>query len=190
VACAQFPRDCTASATIQLFVSQTNVHGRARQCLSCLSSPGRRCVRQPVALRRAGGTTSHTQPLPHLSVSARARLAMATLGRFCNEPTMQALGGPPATLGFILAAVGLGCIAGPLTANAVVPALPRWWRASIAASFALLALGYGLMAVAQHIGVVLAATVVRTMGASSYPWEAHVGAINVHAQAPRRGVFM
>ena len=91
----------------------------------------------------------------------------AAPSRFANESAMQALGGPSATLGFILAAVGVGCIAGPLIANAAVPALPRWWRASIAASFLLLALGYGLMAVAQHIGVVLAATLVRAMGGLS-----------------------
>ncbi|KXZ51056.1 hypothetical protein GPECTOR_14g42 [Gonium pectorale] len=88
-------------------------------------------------------------------------------GRFSQMPRMQVvtpqtLGGADQTLGFILVAVGLGSIVGPLVANSVTPGVARYWRISIAAAFGMLLAGYGIMAAAQNITHVLIATVIRT----------------------------
>ncbi|KAG2432001.1 hypothetical protein HYH02_013072 [Chlamydomonas schloesseri] len=88
-------------------------------------------------------------------------------GRFSAQSCMQSLGGPDQTLGFILAAVGAGCVVGPLFANAITPGVARCWRISIAASFGLLAAGYAVMAAATNIFWILPASSIRTAGSTT-----------------------
>ncbi|GLI62002.1 hypothetical protein VaNZ11_004575 [Volvox africanus] len=88
-------------------------------------------------------------------------------GRFSLMSSMQTLGGPEVTLGAILAAVGLGSVAGPMVANALTPGVARWWRISIAVAFGFLAAGYAMMASAVTIGSVLPATAIRTAGSAT-----------------------
>ena len=42
--------------------------------------------------------------------------------RFSNLLSMQSLGDSSTTLGFLFAAIGLGCLIGPVVANRVTPA--------------------------------------------------------------------
>ena len=77
---------------------------------------------------------------------------------------MQSLGGPDQTLGFILAAVGGGCVVGPLIANSITPGVARYWRVSVASAFGLLAAGYAVMAAAPSIFWILPATCIRAAG--------------------------
>ena len=79
---------------------------------------------------------------------------------------MQSLGGPDQTLGFILAAVGVGCVVGPLFVNSITPGVARCWRISIAAAFGLLAAGYAVMAAASSIMWILPASSIRTAGST------------------------
>ncbi|KAG2431993.1 hypothetical protein HYH02_013066 [Chlamydomonas schloesseri] len=88
-------------------------------------------------------------------------------GRFSTDRAMQSMGGPDQTLGFILAAVGAGCVVGPLFANAITPGVARCWRVSVASAFGLLAAGYALMAAAPSIYWVLSATCIRASGSNT-----------------------
>ncbi|KAG2428993.1 hypothetical protein HXX76_011237 [Chlamydomonas incerta] len=88
-------------------------------------------------------------------------------GRFATDRAMQSLGGPDQTLGFILAAVGAGCVAGPLFANSITPGVARCWRVSVASAFGMLAAGYAVMAVAPNIFWVLPATCIRASGSNT-----------------------
>eukprot|EP00198_Chlamydomonas_reinhardtii_P002087 XP_001691423.1 hypothetical protein CHLREDRAFT_144978 [Chlamydomonas reinhardtii] len=85
-------------------------------------------------------------------------------GRFSTDRAMQSLGGPDQTLGFILAAVGGGCVVGPLIANSITPGVARYWRVSVASAFGLLAAGYAVMAAAPSIFWILPATCIRAAG--------------------------
>ncbi|PNW82981.1 hypothetical protein CHLRE_06g302000v5 [Chlamydomonas reinhardtii] len=87
-------------------------------------------------------------------------------GRFSAQSCMQSLGGPDQTLGFILAAVGVGCVVGPLFVNSITPGVARCWRISIAAAFGLLAAGYAVMAAASSIMWILPASSIRTAGST------------------------
>ncbi|KAL4437964.1 hypothetical protein ABPG77_004185 [Micractinium sp. CCAP 211/92] len=87
--------------------------------------------------------------------------------RFSEMPEMQALGDASATLGFIFAAVGFGCFVGPVALNAVVPPRPPALRWGVAASYGLFAVGLLVMLLAPTIWLVLASTIIRSMGSAA-----------------------
>ncbi|KAL4425671.1 hypothetical protein ABPG75_009687 [Micractinium tetrahymenae] len=86
---------------------------------------------------------------------------------FSEMPEMQDLGDASATLGFIFAAVGVGCFVGPVALNAVVPPHTRALRWGVAASYCLFATGLLVMLLAPTIWLVLASSVVRSMGSAA-----------------------
>lgn len=77
------------------------------------------------------------------------------------------IGDGPTTLGLIFAMVGIGCFLGPVFLNALVPPTPRPLLWACAGSFLLLFLGAALMALAQGLPLVLAATFVRAIGSAT-----------------------
>lgn len=89
--------------------------------------------------------------------------------RFSEMPSLQSLGDQSTTLGLIFATVGLGCFLGPIGMNRAVAPRRLPLMVGVAASFAFVAAGFGMMLAGytQGIGWVLAATFVRSIGSST-----------------------
>lgn len=76
---------------------------------------------------------------------------------------MQQWGDASMTLGLILAALSLGCAAGPLLLNTVVPPRPAALAWGVAAAFAIVLVGFLLTLLAGSIAPLLLATFVREL---------------------------
>lgn len=86
--------------------------------------------------------------------------------RFSHERKFQGLGDASQTMGFIFGAVGLGCILGPLVANAFTRPDSAGFLRGIAWSFVCLNVGYLLMALAPDIYLLMVASALRAQGST------------------------
>ncbi|KAL3148744.1 hypothetical protein ABBQ38_014155 [Trebouxia sp. C0009 RCD-2024] len=81
-------------------------------------------------------------------------------------PSMQTLGDSSQTLGFVFAAVGVGCFFGPILFNFFTPPRKPQLLRSTAASFHCFVLGYLLLIVASNISLLLMSTAIRSAGSA------------------------
>ncbi|CAG9467204.1 unnamed protein product [Pedinophyceae sp. YPF-701] len=86
--------------------------------------------------------------------------------RLAELPQYQALGDAPATMGWLFAAVGMGCLVGPIVFNRLTPVRGDALLKGIWQSFAIMAGGYSLMAMSPGISTLIAATVARSAGSA------------------------
>ncbi|DBB14556.1 TPA: hypothetical protein ACH3X3_004830 [Trebouxia sp. C0006] len=86
--------------------------------------------------------------------------------KYSEMPSMQTLGDGPQTLGFVFAAVGVGCFFGPIFFNYFTPPRKPQLLRSTAASFYCFVVGYLLLVFAADIKLLLVSTVVRSAGSA------------------------
>jgi len=86
--------------------------------------------------------------------------------KFSENVDMQ-VGDGATTLGLIFASVGLGCFLGPVILNAAVEPKPRPLLWASALAFIFLFAGAVLLAAARRLSMVLAATLVRSVGSAT-----------------------
>lgn len=88
-------------------------------------------------------------------------------GRLATEPIMMTFGDASTTLGCMMAAIGIGCILGPLLGGLIIPARASAWRWALSGHIMTMAVSYALMAAAPNIYCVIVATLLRTIGANN-----------------------
>ena len=88
---------------------------------------------------------------------------------FAEMPLVHQLGGLSATLGWIYAFSGLGCIIGPVAAGALTGTTEQNYRRALVVSFGLSAVSAFLLLVTNHVATVLISSFLRAC-ASSVIW--------------------
>ncbi|KAL3137427.1 hypothetical protein ABBQ32_006948 [Trebouxia sp. C0010 RCD-2024] len=86
--------------------------------------------------------------------------------KYSAMPSMQTLGDSSQTLGFVFAAVGVGCFFGPIFFNFFTPPRKPQLLRSTAASFYCFVLGYLLLILANNISLLLMSTAIRSAGSA------------------------
>ncbi len=147
-----------AAAVIALKVPETLAHAARVSASDALVGPGR-----PGRLRRPGLHTALTDRTFLVFVGLTFLLAVLTMQTSTIMPlAMRADGLRPSAYGLVVALGGALIVAGQL----FVPRLIEPYRRSsvLAVSTGLMALGFGTLAVADHLPLYLGASVVWTIG--------------------------
>jgi predicted MFS family arabinose efflux permease len=158
---------------------------------AALPEPAQHCTAATEASQQGQDATEHATSglatiwagIAYLAKPVNVDLALLTLakgtaalvwgaadvinGRLATEPIMMTFGDAATTLGCMMAAIGIGCILGPLLGGLLIPARASAWRWALSGHIMTMAVSYALMAAAPNIYCVIVATLLRTIGANN-----------------------